>query len=89
MRAKTRTGSTVPADDRLLFFIIKKDGLHNAGFFAFMAADTLVFLQKDTAAGAFGQSSAGAGLHARRILAGYADNRYKMARHTAACAYFN
>ena len=79
----------MPADNRLLFFFIKKDGLHDAGLLAFMASDALVFLQKDTAAGAFGQSSAGAGLHARRILAGYADNRYKMARHTAACAYFN
>ena len=79
----------MPANDRLLFLIIKKDGLHDAGLLAFMAADALVFLQKDTAAGAFGQSSAGAGLHARRILAGYADNCYKMARHTTACTYFN
>ena len=79
----------MPADDRLLRILVEIDGLHDAGFLAFAAADAFVGIKQDAAARPFSESAARACFQAGRIQAGDADHRDKPAGHAAAGAHLD
>ena len=85
MRAETGTAAALAADNRFIRFFIKEDSLHNAGVFAFPAANAFILFKNNAAARPVLKRRARTHFKTGRIFTGNADDGNKFPGHTTAC----